>query len=58
MANGKTAIVFPGQGSQRHGMGKDFYESTPGADGSTSRPPTPWGGTWPRFVSARTRSST
>jgi len=30
MANGKTAIVFPGQGSQRHGMGKDFYESTPG----------------------------
>ncbi len=29
MANGKTAIVFPGQGSQRHGMGKDFYESIP-----------------------------
>lgn len=29
MANGKTAIVFPGQGSQRHGMGKDFYENIP-----------------------------
>ena len=29
MANGKTAIVFPGQGSQRQGMGKDFYESIP-----------------------------
>jgi len=29
MADGKTAIVFPGQGSQRHGMGKDFYESIP-----------------------------
>ena len=29
MANGKTAIVFPGQGSQRHGMGKDYYESIP-----------------------------
>lgn len=29
MANGKTAIVFPGQGSQRHGMGKDFYQSIP-----------------------------
>lgn len=26
---GQTAVVFPGQGSQRHGMGKDFYENVP-----------------------------
>lgn len=28
---GKIAAVFPGQGSQREGMGKDFYESFPTA---------------------------
>ncbi|MCX5848169.1 MAG: ACP S-malonyltransferase [Deltaproteobacteria bacterium] len=30
MKNGKNiAVVFPGQGSQRPGMGKDFYEQIP-----------------------------
>ena len=23
---GKTAFIFPGQGAQKAGMGKDFYE--------------------------------
>lgn len=27
--NKSTAVVFPGQGSQRPGMGKDFYEQLP-----------------------------
>jgi [acyl-carrier-protein] S-malonyltransferase len=27
----KTAVIFPGQGSQKVGMGRDFYESMPGA---------------------------
>ena len=26
---GKTAFIFPGQGSQYVGMGKDFYEQIP-----------------------------
>ncbi|MDI6741726.1 MAG: ACP S-malonyltransferase [Smithella sp.] len=31
MMNGKDiAVVFPGQGSQRAGMGKDFYDQIPG----------------------------
>ena len=25
---GKTAFIFPGQGAQKAGMGKDFYERT------------------------------
>lgn len=29
MASSRTAIVFPGQGTQRQGMGKDFYDSIP-----------------------------
>jgi [acyl-carrier-protein] S-malonyltransferase len=29
MKKDKIAIVFPGQGSQRPGMGKDFYENVP-----------------------------
>ena len=28
---GKTAIIFPGQGSQTMGMGRDFFESSPRA---------------------------
>ena len=27
--NKNIAVVFPGQGSQRHGMGKDFYKQIP-----------------------------
>ncbi len=27
MTNNKTAVVFPGQGTQRPGMGKDFYDN-------------------------------
>ncbi len=27
--NKNIAVVFPGQGSQRPGMGKDFYEQIP-----------------------------
>ncbi len=29
MEGQNVAVVFPGQGSQRHGMGKDFYEQIP-----------------------------
>jgi [acyl-carrier-protein] S-malonyltransferase len=29
MEKGVAAVVFPGQGSQRSGMGKDFYEKIP-----------------------------
>ncbi len=29
MVKQETAVVFPGQGSQRHGMGKDFYDNIP-----------------------------
>ncbi len=25
---GKTAFIFPGQGAQKAGMGKDFYENS------------------------------
>ena len=25
----KTAFLFPGQGAQKAGMGKDFYENSP-----------------------------
>ncbi len=27
MSKTKTAVVFPGQGTQKHGMGKDFYDN-------------------------------
>ena len=27
----KTAFIFPGQGAQKCGMGKDFYETKPNA---------------------------
>jgi [acyl-carrier-protein] S-malonyltransferase len=29
MEKDKIAVVFPGQGAQRPGMGKDFYENVP-----------------------------
>ncbi|MDP3940534.1 MAG: ACP S-malonyltransferase [Deltaproteobacteria bacterium] len=29
MSDSSTAIVFPGQGAQRHGMGRDFHDSCP-----------------------------
>jgi [acyl-carrier-protein] S-malonyltransferase/trans-AT polyketide synthase/acyltransferase/oxidoreductase domain-containing protein len=29
MENDRVAVVFPGQGAQRHGMGKDFYDNVP-----------------------------
>ena len=29
MEKEKIAVVFPGQGAQRPGMGKDFYDNVP-----------------------------
>ena len=28
---GKIAFIYPGQGAQKIGMGKDFYETKPNA---------------------------
>ena len=37
----KTALIFPGQGAQKIGMGKDFYETF-----SVSREVYDWAGEW------------
>ena len=39
---GKTAFIFPGQGAQKAGMGKDFYEKYDTAKDVSTLPVSGW----------------